>query len=82
MIEDSAKNLVELKQEFRRIYSGSSHIQEIIPLTESTYFPIRQDELESLHLFAAKIQFTIIRMSRKLMRLNAWYMRETLTSIG
>ena len=54
MIEDSAKNLVELKQEFRRIYSGSSHIQEIIPLTESTYFPIRQDELESLHLFAAK----------------------------
>ena len=54
MIEDSAKNLVELKQEFRRIYSGSSHIQEIVPLTESTYFPIRQDELESLHLFAAK----------------------------
>ena len=54
MIEDSAKNLVELKQEFRRIYSGSSHIQEIIPLTESTYFSIRQDELKSLHLFAAK----------------------------
>ena len=54
MIEDSAKNLVELKQEFRRIYSGSSHIQEIIPLTESVYFPIQQDELASLHLFAAK----------------------------
>ena len=54
MIEDIAKNLVELKQEFRRIYSGSSHIQEVIPLTESTYFPIQQDELEQLHLFAAK----------------------------
>ena len=54
MIEDTAKNLVELKQEFRSIYSGSSHIQEVIPLTESTYFPIQQDELEQLHLFAAK----------------------------
>ena len=54
MIEEISKNLVSLKQEFRRTYSGTSHIQEIIPLTESIYFPIRQDELESLHLFAAK----------------------------
>ena len=45
MIEDSAKNLVELKQEFRRIYSGSSHIQEVIPLTEANSFLIHQDEL-------------------------------------
>ena len=54
MIEDTAKNLVKLKQEFRRIYTGSSHIQEVIPLTVSNSFPIHQDALELLHLFATK----------------------------
>ena len=54
MIEDTAKNLVKLKQEFRRTYTGSSHIQELIPLTESNSFPIHQDALELLHLFATK----------------------------
>jgi len=54
MIEHIAKNLVELKQEFRRIYSGSSHIQEIIPLAESNSFPISQNELKLLHLFTTK----------------------------
>jgi len=54
MIEDIAKNIVELKQEFRRIYSGSSHIQEIIPLAESDSFPITKTELKSLHLFATQ----------------------------
>jgi len=54
MIEDTAKNLVKLKQEFRRIYTGSSHIQEVVPLTVSNSFPIHQDALELLHLFATK----------------------------
>ena len=54
MIEGIAKNLIELKQEFRRIYSGNSHIQEIVPLTESNSFPISQNELKSLHSFATK----------------------------
>ena len=54
MIEDISKNIVELKQEFRRIYSGSSHIQEIIPLTESDSFPITKTKLKSLHLFATQ----------------------------
>ena len=51
MIEDISKNLVNLKQEFRRTYSGTSHIQEIIPLSKSDDFPIDQNELDALHLF-------------------------------
>ena len=51
MIEAISKNLVNLKQEFRRIYSGTSHIQEILPLSESDIFPIPQNDLDSLHLF-------------------------------
>ena len=51
MIEDISKNLVSLKQEFRRTYSGTSHIQEVIPLSKSDDFPIDQNELDALHLF-------------------------------
>ncbi len=51
MIEDISKNLASLKQEFRRTYSGTSHIQEIIPLSNSDDFPIDQKELDALHLF-------------------------------
>ena len=51
MIEEISENLVNLKQEFRRTYSGTSHIQEIIPLSKSDDFPIGQNELDALHLF-------------------------------
>ena len=51
MIEDISKNLVELKQEFRRVYCGTSHVQEIMPLHESDDFPIPQNDLDSLHIF-------------------------------
>ena len=51
MIEEISKNLVNLKQEFRRTYSGTSHIQEVIPLSKSDDFPIDQNELDALHLF-------------------------------
>ena len=51
MIETISKNLVNLKQGFRRIYSGTSHIQEILPLSQSDIFPIPQTDLDSLHHF-------------------------------
>ena len=38
MIETISKNLVNLKQEFRRVYCGTSHVQEIMPLNESDDF--------------------------------------------
>ena len=54
MINDIAKNLVELKQEFVNIYDGNSQIQELIPKSTSELFPIKQSHLDLLHEFATK----------------------------
>ncbi len=51
MIENISKNIIALKQEFRRVYCGTSHVQEIMPLDESDDFPIPQDDFDSLHTF-------------------------------
>ena len=52
MIEDLAKNLVELKKEFTKTYDGKSQIQEVIPKSNSELFPINEDDLNLLHKFA------------------------------
>ena len=54
MIEEIAKNLVNLKKEFAKNYDGKSHIQEVIPVSKSKLFPIEQRDLELLHQFATK----------------------------
>lgn len=54
MIEILAENLVMLKQEFKRNYNGTSHIQEIIPVSKSDKLPIDEKHLKMLHLFAEK----------------------------
>ena len=54
MIEELAKNLVHLKKEFAKNYDGKSQIQEVIPISKSDLFPIKQQDLELLHQFAAK----------------------------
>ena len=54
MIDELAKNLVELKKEFVKIYGGKSQIQEIIPVSKSESFPIPQSDLDLLHQFAIK----------------------------
>jgi hypothetical protein len=54
MIEDMAKNLVSLKQEFSRVYNGNSHVQEVIPLSKSDNFPLDDNHFEMLHSFAEK----------------------------
>jgi len=54
MIEELAENLVNLKKEFAKIYNGNSHIQEVIPVSKSEIFPIKQQDLELLHQFATK----------------------------
>ena len=53
MIEELAKNLVNLKKQFVTIYDGHSQIQEIIPISESELLPIRQKNLELMHSFAS-----------------------------
>jgi hypothetical protein len=54
MINDLAKNLVELKKEFVRIYDGKSQTHEVIPKSKSELFPIEDSHLELLHEFATK----------------------------
>ena len=54
MIEEIAKNLINLKKEFVSVYDGASQIQEIIPVSKSNLFPIDPSHLELLHQFAIK----------------------------
>ncbi len=54
MIEQLAKNLVYLKKEFAKNYDGKSQMQEVIPISTSDSFPIKQQDLELLHQFATK----------------------------
>ena len=54
VLDELVKNLVALKQDFAKNYSGSAHIQEAIPLSTSPQFPIDTSHLEQLHKFAQK----------------------------
>jgi len=54
MIDEIAKKIVELKQEFAKTYSGNSHIQELIPISSSKEFLIDDNHLKYLHNFALK----------------------------
>ncbi|NNM02814.1 MAG: hypothetical protein HKP26_04520, partial [Nitrosopumilus sp.] len=54
MIESLGKNLVKLKKEFADVYDGTSQIQEVIPSSSSSLFPIKEQNLELLHQFATK----------------------------
>ena len=54
MFEELVANLVHLKQDFAKNYSGSAHIQEVIPLSDSKKFPIDNNHLQLLHDFAQK----------------------------
>ena len=53
-ISKLSENVCLLKKEFSRIYGGTSHIQEIIPLDTSDDIPIPKNHLKLLHLFAEK----------------------------
>ncbi len=54
MFDEIIKNLVLVKQDFAKNYSGNSHIQEIIPTSKSDKFPIEEEHLELLHRFTKK----------------------------
>ena len=70
MIEEVSKNLSKLKHEFRQSYSGTSHIQEVIPLAKSNLFPIEQRKLDSLHMFAAKNPIYYNSYEQKINKIN------------
>ena len=54
MFDEIIKNLILVKQDFAKNYSGNSHIQEIIPTSKSDKFPIEEEHLELLHIFTKK----------------------------
>ncbi len=54
MLDEFIKNLVRVKQDFAKNYTGSAHIQEVIPVSASKQFPIDTHHLASLHDFAQK----------------------------
>ena len=54
MLDEITSNLIKIKQEFAKKYSGSAHIQEVIPSFSSNEFPLDGEHLKSLHEFAQK----------------------------
>ena len=54
MFDELVKNLVLVKQDFAKNYTGNAHIQEVIPVSVSEQFPFDKNHLEMLHDFAQK----------------------------
>ncbi len=54
MFDELVKNLILVKQDFAKNYTGSAHIQEVIPVSTSKQFPVDAHHLEILHDFAQK----------------------------
>ena len=54
MFDEIVKNLVLVKQDFAKNYTGSAHIQEVIPVSATKQFPVETHHLEMLHDFAQK----------------------------
>ena len=54
MYDTVVQNLIKIKRDFAKNYSGSAHIQEVIPSRISDDFPIDKNHLKQLHNFAEK----------------------------
>ncbi|KEQ57105.1 hypothetical protein AAA799B03_00363 [Marine Group I thaumarchaeote SCGC AAA799-B03] len=54
MFEEIVNNLVLIKQDFAKNYSGNAHIQEVVPASSSKKFPLDEKHLKLLHKFAEK----------------------------
>ena len=54
MLNELVQNLIKIKQDFAKNYTGSAHIQEVIPSHPSKEFQINENHLEQLHKFAEK----------------------------
>jgi hypothetical protein len=54
MLDEFIQNLIKIKQDFAKNYSGSAHIQEVIPSQVSQEFSMDENHLKQLHEFAEK----------------------------
>ena len=53
-MEKIIENFIKIKREFASKYSGSAHIQEVLPKTPSDDFSVDSKHLEKLHEFTKK----------------------------
>lgn len=54
MFDEIVQNLVSIKQDFAKNYSGNAHIQEVVPASNSEKFSFDEGHLQSIHKFAEK----------------------------
>jgi len=54
MHDELVKKVIRIKRSFAKNYTGSAHIQEVIPSTTSNQFQMDEKHLELLHQFAKK----------------------------
>ena len=54
MFDEIVQDLVSIKQDFAKNYSGNAHIQEVVPASNSEKFPFEEGHLQSIHQFAEK----------------------------
>lgn len=54
MFDETVQNLVSIKQDFAKNYSGNAHIQEVVPASNSEKFSFDDGHLQSIHKFAEK----------------------------
>jgi len=54
MLDELVENLVDIKQNFAKNYSGNAHIQEVIPSLVAEKFQLPSQYLQQLHNFALK----------------------------
>jgi len=54
MFDELVDNLVSIKKNFAKNYSGNAHIQEVIPSEISDKFQLESSDLKHLHEFALK----------------------------
>ena len=52
--DEIIQNLILIKQDFAKNYSGNAHIQEVVPVSRSDKFPLAENHLQSIHKFAEK----------------------------
>jgi len=54
MFDEIVQNLVLVKQNFAKNYSGNAHIQEVVPASSTEKFPFEKNHLQYIHKFAEK----------------------------
>ncbi|MFB5632386.1 MAG: hypothetical protein ACE5Q9_03550 [Nitrosopumilus sp.] len=67
MFDEIVQNLVSIKQDFAKNYSGNAHIQEVVPASTSEKFLIDEGHLQSIHKFAEKNPIYYNSYSEKIM---------------